>query len=305
MPSRYFENLPNMFYANTLCKDITRRVVTIDTESNAPFTFYPYDLEHDLRSDHVAEYYFEDSDLDWLIYISNRVIDPYYEWPLNDREFEIFVEDKHGSSETAKKRIKYYMNNWAEDDTEITTSYYETNLAGILRKYWTPNFSPAGKILSYKRKEENVLMNTNQILKYTIQANNTNYAFANGELVDINTATGTVGTGEIISSNATNVTIFNVAGNTSANVTHTKFLVGETSEANVTANNVTTVKENITTDEFVYWTPIYHYDYEQFCNQRKKSMTLPDVQHTTEIVDDFFDLVNEDINLDTRLPLEE
>ena len=197
------------------------------------FTFYPYDLEYNLRSDLLSEYYFEDSDLDWLIYVSNQIIDPYYQWYLDDRQFEIFVDDKYGSSETAKKKIKHYMNNWATDDTEITTSYYETNLAGILRKYWTPVFSPAGKILSYKRKEENILMNTNQILKYTIQANNTNYAFANGELVDINLSTGTVGTGEVISSNSTHVTIYNVAGNTSANATHTKFIVGETSEANV------------------------------------------------------------------------
>lgn len=304
MPSRYFDNLPNLIYSNTYCKDITRRVVVVETDTNTPYVFHPYELQNDLRSDQLSEFYFDgDSDLDWLFYHTNQIIDPYYQWYLSDGNFNQYITDTYGSIATSQKQIKHYINNWDTDDRELTVSFYNDTLNNLYKKYWTPVFGPAGTIIAYRRRVDNSVMNTNRILKYTISADNGANSFIDGELVDIKVGASTVGTGEICLSNTTTVTIKNVAGNTSANSLDIKLIVGETSVANISANAVVTVYENIDLEEGAYWQPVYFYDEEQVCNESRKHMILPDHSVTDIIVDSFYDAVNKDTDLETRLPI--
>lgn len=304
MPARYFENLPNLIYGNTYCKDITKRVVAANTKTNTPYLFHPYELQDDLRSDLVSEFYYRDSDYDWVIYHSNQIIDPYYQWYLNDNNFNNYIIEKYQSIERSQKLIKYYINNWSSDDRELSTSFYDTNLDGQYKKYWRPNFGPAGQIVSWRRREDNTTMNTNRILQYTISANNGTAAFEIGELVDVKSGEETVATGEVCISNTTTVTIKSVAGNTFANSTTSRLVVGETTGANITANDVSTVYENITEEEQVYWEPVYFYDYEQMCNESKKHLIIADVDILQNLVETFVEKVNEDTDFVTRLPRE-
>ena len=304
MPSRYFENLPHLMYGNTYCKDITRRVVVTDTATHTPFVFHPYELQHDLRSDQLSEFYFEDSDLDWLVYHSNDIIDPYYQWYLSERNFQSFITDKYGSIEQSQKQIKFYRNDWATDKRELDVSFYNTNLDGQYKKYWRPNFGQGGKIVSYSRREDNTTMNTNRILCYTISANNGIAPFEDGELVDINLGVDTVAVGEMCFSNSTMIKIKNVSGNTTANTTLIKEVVGETSGANVSANAVSTVYENFNEEEGAYWQPVYFFDEEQACNESRKHMILPDLAMTDVIVQSFYERVNIDTDFATKLPID-
>ena len=107
MADRYFQNLPNLIYSDTLCKDITKRVKLVDTKKNSPYSYYPYTIKDQLRSDQISEYYFGTPYLDWLIYLSNGIIDPYYGWYLSEQDFDSFILEKYGSYETSIKKIKY------------------------------------------------------------------------------------------------------------------------------------------------------------------------------------------------------
>ena len=305
MSNRFFENLPDMYYNNQLCKDISRRAKLVDDPKNSPFSFYPYTIKDQLRSDQIADYYFGDSDLDWLIYLSNDIIDPYYGWYLDDFKMEQLLIEKYSSIPNSLKKVYLYRNNWADDSNQITVSHYNNVIAQSWKKYYSPVFGPKLAILSYKRKEDDITMNTNRIIQYTIQANNGTIAFADNELVDFKyTGNSAAGTGEVISSNSTSVTIKNVYGNTTANTTATKYIVGETSGANVTSNGTITVYENFDVTEEVFWSPVTYYDYEVEINESKKDIKLIDTGLKDLLIQSFRNKVLDDIDPSTNLPLD-
>jgi len=274
---RYFGSFPTTVYANTNVVDISRRVKIIDHGRNSPFHFHPYDIKYHLRSDQIAEYYYENSFLDWLIYVSNGITDPYYDWYLSEEQIDDLVRQKYGSIETAKRKIKYFVNNWYEyADTEISISHYENTLARTLKKYYDPKYSEDGKILAYRRRRVDTTMNTNRIIDYTIDAWNSGNTFQSGELLKIWQPGEWVGSGEAVFSNTTTFRVQSVLGNTFANSTTNVYIVGETSASNVSVNNSNTMIENIGTDENVFWTPMYFYDWEIMRNEQKRTIRLVD-----------------------------
>jgi hypothetical protein len=304
MPEKYFQKFPNIFYSNTLCKDITRRVKVVENEKVSPYIFYPFEIKHQLRSDTIAEYYYEDPELDWFIYHCNNIIDPYYQWYLDDYKMQSLMIDKYGSIETAQKRIKFYRNNWYTDDKRISVSFYNNNLANTHKQYYEPVYGVGLKVLEYQRKQELTVTNTNRILEYTI-TNNSSNAFEIGELVDIK-ATGTdttIGTGEVVTSNSIMLRVQSVADNTHANSTILKDIVGETTGANATANDVTVLFENFTNSEGDFWTAVSFHDYEVECNEEKKNIRLISDDIHDLAVNEFTLRLQEDVDEETGLSL--
>lgn len=277
MTYNYFRNFPLISYNNKTVRDITKRakIETNPTIPESPYVFYPYEIKNNFRSDHIAEYYYEDSYLDWLIYMSNDVVDPYYDWYLPNDDVEALIERQHGPLDISQRKVKYYINNWAIDDTQLTPSYYNNTLANSHKKYYTPVFGISTKITSYKRKADNTVTNINRIQEYTI-ANTSSYAFITGELVNLRAAgsEATIGVGEVEMANSSIIRIKNVSDNTSANSTITKDFLGTISGATASANSMTITFENFSNSEVIFWEPITYYDYEHIRNERKKKIRL-------------------------------
>lgn len=276
MPESYFYRFPNLYYDGKLCKDITRRVQITEGERSSPYIFYPYELKDQLRPDLVSEYYYEDAYMDWLILLSNKIIDPYYGWYNTNDEFNNAIREKYGSEEYAQKKIAFYRNNWASDDQQLTPEFYNNTLLKSWRKYYEPVFSQVTKILYYRRKQEDTVTNTNRILQYDISSNNNSLTLEVGELVDVKSTglDGTIGTGEVETSNSSIVRIKNVNGDISANSTNILDIVGETTGANVSVNNSVIFFENFSNAEVIFWEPISYYDLELEENEQRKNLKL-------------------------------
>ena len=303
MATKYFDNLPNMYYANTLCKDITRRAIVTMANAAAPFTFYPYDIQSHLRSDHIAEYYYDQPELDWLVHAANEIVDPYFGWYQDDQTFEYAIIQKYGSVVEAQERIKHYINNWASDDTIISPSDYSSSIEQVLRKYWTPVYGAKLKLLGYKRKESDITQNTNQIWHYEISANNGASGFAINERVSIR-ATGTdtsIGSGEVETSNNTIVRIRNVSGVVEANTSTSLDLIGVTSGANISSVFSNNYYTNIPAGEFVYYSPVSFYDWEQEENEKRRTLVLVGDNISSQITEEFERLMKLDTDPDTGL----
>lgn len=290
----YFSRIPNIVYNNLQVKDITRRAKLVENEASSPYVFYPYDVDNHLRSDQVASYYYDDPELDWLIYLSNGIVDPYYGWYLDEEKFNELMITKYGSIENSIKKIKFYRNNWANDDTELTPAFYNNTLINSWKKYYSPMWATNSKIVSYRRKQQDATMNTNRILEYSVSYNNL-VNFNVGEVVDIKIVgqTSTTGGGQVTFANSTVLRIESVSGNTTANSTYTRTIVGETSGANVTTNAVSIVFENITANEEVFWSPVSFYDYETEKNEQRKSIRLVADSLSSIIVNDFTQKLSE------------
>jgi len=303
MASNYFENFPDVIYNGQRCKDITRRSIIRSGNTTSPYSFYPFVLSESLRADHISEYYYEDSSLDWLVLLSNEIIDPYFGWYNTEEQLEESINEKCGSLAIAQQKILYYRNNWPEDSVQITPSYYSTNLAKNLRKYYVPVYGARLDIIAYKRKEEDIVQNTNQIIEYQISANNGNFAFEIGELVDIKVS-GTdtkIGNGEIITANSTIFRIKNVAGNTIANSSLQKDFIGKNSGANLTSNNSLVLFENISNTELVFYSPVTYYDYEVELNESRKNLSLIGDGVQDLFINEFETQMKRDVNQETGL----
>jgi len=281
----YFNKFPNTIYNDKECVDITRRVSIGDNQTRKTNLFYSYDIQNNLRIDQVAQYYYNDPTYDWLIMLQNGIIDPYYGWYLSEQDFDSYIIEKYGSYETSIKKIKHYQLDWADGDEEITSSFYENNLPYENRKYFIPIYGVNTKVVSYERRKEDWIINTNKIIKLNVNNYTNGNTFTVGELVDIksnlNNQTSN-GTGEVITSNSSAVIIKNISGYTTNNY----YIVGETSNTSAIFSTANTIVENISNSEFVYWTAVTYYEYEKQKNEANKTIRLIDTNYSLQIAED-------------------
>lgn len=282
MATRYFQNFPTINYNNTVVRDVTRRVKITSKAFKTPTLFYPYEVKNATRPDVIAYTYYEDSYYDWLIYLTNQIIDPYYGWTLSDAEFNSLIDTKYGGIENATQRIKYYQLNWGDDDLNISVGLYES-LPEYLKKYYSPNFGYNTKVISYKRRREEWITNTNKVIQLAITPTASPAIMFNvGELVTISFNSDKVGAGEIIQANATTITIHNISGNTSSN----NYVSGDSTGAMAYVEQSIKLVENLTDEEAVYWAPVTYYDYERDKNESKKFIRVIDANYSLEIAEE-------------------
>ena len=116
--------------------DILTRVGFLTTLFDNIFLYYNYTIKDTDRPEIIAEKYYKDPEAHWMILLSNRVLDPFYDWPLAEKNFQKYIINKYGSIETAKITIQRYEkivktvdNNTSEQTVRkyiITQSEYDT-----------------------------------------------------------------------------------------------------------------------------------------------------------------------------------
>jgi len=88
--------------------NITLRFKINELLRDKSVVMYDYDVQDGERADIIAYKYYDDETLDWVILLINNIIDPQFEWPLDDRSFERYMRKKYGSLETAKQTVHVY-----------------------------------------------------------------------------------------------------------------------------------------------------------------------------------------------------
>ena len=108
--SQYFRKLPNLNYPSLLktresntdfvqTKNLFRRVkVREDLFANF-MQFDKYEIIGDERPDNVAEKVYGNNNLDWVILMSNNIIDINNEWPLSQFQLNEFLSEKYSPQE--------------------------------------------------------------------------------------------------------------------------------------------------------------------------------------------------------------
>jgi len=206
MSERYFDKFPIITYANNQARDITERVVFTDNTLKNPYVFYPYTIETYERPDQFANRYYDDSFYSWLLYLSNSVVDPYYEWYLQEEELSELIQKKYGSYELAQVKVKYYKNNWFSANA-ISISEYDA-LPPTLFKYWEPQYGTMNNVIGYQRKKDDTEINTNNIVAYPVS----NTDFMTDEIVNVYYDANTSGRGQVLFANNGYVYIQHTSG---------------------------------------------------------------------------------------------
>lgn len=298
MTVKYFQNFPDIKYLGYNCKNITASAKLVDKYVNAPYVYYRFDIDNDQRADQVAHSYYEDSYYSWLVYYSNKITDPYYDWYLSETDFARFVAAKYGSVETAQKKILFFRTNWYNDDREIAPSVYEEwfgSYKAPYSNYWNPKFdADNGNIISYVRKINDSTVLTNKTMKLTVSNNTTQSntsKFSVGDLVDIKNGITQTATAEVSRANTSVLYIEKILGSvangfTIASDSNSSLYCTVSSQSNsyVAGANSWTVT-NIADDEYVYWEPVYAYDYEVEQNTVKRTVNLVDNSIAFDVYD--------------------
>lgn len=106
MSNSYFAQFPIIDYNNRRTRNITLSTKITEVIKGANFLYYT--IRDGERPDTVANDYYGDSNLVWIILLANGIIDPYYEWPLSERDFARFIKENFTSIESATSTVKHY-----------------------------------------------------------------------------------------------------------------------------------------------------------------------------------------------------
>ena len=99
----YFNRFPLMIYDMKndgnykLLPDILKRVKQRNAIKDGQFIFDTYDVVNGESPETVAYKWFGDAQLHWVILMTNNVLDRYYDWPMNQVQFQEYLEDKYSN----------------------------------------------------------------------------------------------------------------------------------------------------------------------------------------------------------------
>ena len=121
--SEYFKYFPtiqhdlsNVGQEVTLTNILRRFVVRSDLRERTDI-FYDYNVQAGDRPDTIAEKYYGDSDLAWLVLHFNQIVDPYFGWPLFNQDFINYIRKKYGSVASAQAEVHEYRQILNEEST--------------------------------------------------------------------------------------------------------------------------------------------------------------------------------------------
>lgn len=280
----YFNKFPLINYNGHLAVNLLTRAQLSDQTRAQRSVFYPYTIKDYDRVDNLSENYYDSPEYSWLIWMTNDMIDPYYDYPLSDEDFDAYVTDKYTSIALANRKIKYYRTKWANEEGVISVSQYN-GLNDSFKKYFNPVVDVNYGITGYSRRKADITVNTNKTVQITFTS-----------------ATGTFIAGEEIyrSSNTSiyaeclhpAVPVADVGTTKYISIQHVvgafdagNVIVGKQSGATATIATATTVlgSETLASTEADYWEAVSCYDFEYELNQRKKQIKLLDSRYRNTI----------------------
>jgi len=138
MANPYFRNLPDFLYVNrndtqretenySIVKNFFKRAkLRGDIFENLTF-FEKFIVQGDDRPDNVAHEVYGDPFLDWVVLLSNNVVNVQSEWPLSQADFFTYLNEKYDNETVLYSGIHHYEAN------EVKTSNNDIIIASGTR----------------------------------------------------------------------------------------------------------------------------------------------------------------------------
>ena len=104
--SKYFRYYPQTQYAfangsftiEKSVKNISLKTSLINNLSqNDPYSFLRYTIREDEKAEDIADFYYDDPAMSWLVYFANDIVDPYTQWPKTYENFTEYFRKKYAS----------------------------------------------------------------------------------------------------------------------------------------------------------------------------------------------------------------
>ena len=130
MSNSYFRNIPNFDYLNRTDKNISdgdyvtvknlfkKAVIRDDIFQQVTF-FTKFIIKGDDRPDNVANEIYGDPNLDWVVLLSNNIIDIQNEWPMSQVNFNSFLIEKYNNETDLYNGIHHYEANEVKTSRDV------------------------------------------------------------------------------------------------------------------------------------------------------------------------------------------
>lgn len=268
--SRYFTRFPLVDYNGVPSKNILARVdFTDETKRNIYINFDYVLQEGTSRQDILSFNYYNSPQYDWLINLSNNVVDPYHDYFMSTPDFKNYIIGKYGSIDIAKSKILFYRNDWSVDESLIGESVYDA-LSGAIKKYWKPRVNNTNQIVGYERVKEDWIVSTNRIVQLTVDVDVSSY-----------------NVGDIIQQDNAKATL--VTKDDDTGVLIVQHVTGEFVENDTGIIGVNTLRENISSVEESFWSSVSAYEYEEEQNELKRYITMIKSNYLEDIEKSFIE----------------
>ena len=174
--SDYFKQVPDFDYVSRLpdakisdyitVKNLFKKGKLADDIFQDLTVFTKYEIEGDDRPDNVAYKIYDDSDLDWVVLLSNNIINIQSEWPLSQRDFDRYLIDKYETYEKLNDVHHYETKEITnlggavivQEGLQVESDYSVTYYEWYLDQQITPSSSDLIKTVTnydYEEKIEN------------------------------------------------------------------------------------------------------------------------------------------------------
>jgi hypothetical protein len=99
----YFKTLPKLLvtgnHTSQIVTNILARASIISSLINDPLLFYEYDIKDTDTPEIIAHKYYESVERFWIVLISNQILDPQWDWPMSNRVFDSYINNKYSLTE--------------------------------------------------------------------------------------------------------------------------------------------------------------------------------------------------------------
>ena len=127
--SNYFSYIPDLEYVSRLpdskigdyirVKNLFRKGKLREDIFQDLTVFQKYSIKGNDRPDNVAFEVYGDSKLDWVVLMSNNILNIQTEWPLPQTDFDRFVLDKYGDYNTLYNGVHHYETEEVENSQGV------------------------------------------------------------------------------------------------------------------------------------------------------------------------------------------
>ena len=146
----YFNLFPTIQYdvngdgTKTSIKDLLLRVRVRDYVKENRSWFAKYIVNHDETPEMVAFDIYGQAQYHWVVLLFNQITNPYYDWPLKNRDFYAFINDKYAdpsavhhyeiSQQSGLTTVKIKVESDVAGAVEVTNLQYEEEVQKTKRE---------------------------------------------------------------------------------------------------------------------------------------------------------------------------
>lgn len=115
----YFNSLPKIITSDQngnplILTNILTRAKLLEDLQNNPMLFYQYSIQDGDTPEIIADKYYGDPYRYWIVLYSNQILDPMWQWPLTQQQFDAYIDSKYATQ--------------ADDADQTPFEYAQTNI---------------------------------------------------------------------------------------------------------------------------------------------------------------------------------